>query len=327
MKPARAQSPAPSLGADASVQPSRQARIASRLVRMVVKRWPRNNLAATVRRSRWLFGSPGIFSFLYTRGVQITSVKEAGVRGEWLAPSSCSQEKVLLYLHGGGYVSCSPVSHRPITAELARMLRWRIFALDYRLAPEHPFPAAVDDAMYAYGWLVKSGVQPENITLAGDSAGGGLVVSLLLRIRQQQRSLPARAACFSPWVDLTGACNYRNANSCAMFRGADVSSFASLYLGTAAATAPEASPIFADLAGLPPLLIQVSSTELLLDDAIRLHEKALSACVQSTLSIYPGVPHVWQIFPAFIPEARLALLEAAEFLSAGKNTPAISAIP
>jgi epsilon-lactone hydrolase len=309
------------------MQPSRRARIASRLVRMVVKRWPRNNLAATVRRSRWLFGSPGIFSFLQTSGVQITSVNEAAVRGEWLALRSCSQEKVLLYLHGGGYVSCSPASHRPITARLARMLGWRIFALDYRLAPEHPFPAAVDDAMYAYDWLAKSGMRAENITLAGDSAGGGLVVALLLRLRERQRPLPARAVCFSPWVDLTGDCNYRNADSCAMFRGADVSSFASLYLGTAAATAPEASPIFADLAGIPPLLIQVSSTELLLDDAVRLHERALGAGVQSTLSIYPGVPHVWQIFPGLIPEARLALLEAAEFLSAGKNAPAFSAIP
>jgi epsilon-lactone hydrolase len=301
-------------------EPSRQARIASSLIRTVVKRWPRGNPAVTLRLARALFGAPGIFSRLYTRNVQIAATNESGVRGEWLIPRNlASDNKVLLYLHGGGYVVCSPQSHRAITATLAVMLGWRVFVPDYRLAPKHPFPAAVDDAAAAYEWLLGKDCAPQDIALAGDSAGGGLVICTLLRLRQNQRPLPARAVCFSPWVDLTGACNYRNAQSCAMFRSGDIKAFAPVYLGTANAENPEASPVFGDLSGLPPLLIQVSSTELLFDDALRLHEKARSAGVQSTLSVYPGLPHVWQIFPGALPEAKLALQEAADFIRAGEK--------
>lgn len=301
-------------------EPSRQARIACTLIRMVVKRWPRGNPAMTLRLARALFGAPGIFSRLYTNKVQITAANESGVRGEWLNPRSLvSDNKVLLYLHGGGYVVCSPKSHRAITATLAAMLGWRVFVPDYRLAPEHPFPAAVDDAAAAYGWLLGKGFAPQDIALAGDSAGGGLVICTLLRLRQNQRPLPARAVCFSPWVDLTGVCNYRNAQSCVMFRSGDIKAFAPVYLGTANAENPQASPVFGDLSGLPPLLIQVSSTELLFDDALRLHEKARAAGVQSTLSVYPGLPHVWQIFAGAVPEAKLALQEAADFILADEK--------
>lgn len=294
--------------------PSVQGRIASSLIRMTVKRCPRGNPAKMVRLSRWLFESPAIFSRFYTNDIKITATAN-GVRGEWLEPNRLiSENNVLLYLHGGGYVVCSPRTHRPITVTLARLLGWRVFALEYRRAPEHPFPAAVDDAAGAYDWLLGKGFTPQDIIVAGDSAGGGLVLSMLVRLRQNQRRLPARAVCLSPWVDLTGDCNYRNAEACAMFRGSDIKAFAPVYLGSASAEHPEASPIFADLSGLPPLLIQVSSTELLFDDALRLHAKARLSGVQSTLTVYPGLPHVWQIFAGLIPEAKLALREAAEFM-------------
>ena len=296
-------------------RPSLRARMLTRVVRLVVKNWPRNDMAAVVRRSRWLFGSPAPLSFLHTRGLKIQQVREGDVRGEWLAPARLEQkEKVLLYLHGGGYVSCSPRSHRAITASLARMLKRSVFALDYRLAPESPFPAAVDDAAASYSWLLKSGIKPENIAVAGDSAGGGLTVALLLRLRRMGLQLPACAVCLAPWVDLTGKYDYRNRKSCAMFTGDEVGAFASLYLHSAPAESEEASPLFVDLRGLPPLLIQVSSTELLLDDAVRLREKAVQCGVDTRLSVYPGLPHVWQMFVGLMPEAEMALREIAEFV-------------
>jgi epsilon-lactone hydrolase len=245
------------------------------------------------------------------------------VRGEWIRPQRLSDSaKVILYFHGGGYVSCSPQTHRPITTSLARLARCRVFSLDYRLAPEHPFPAAVDDATAAFRWLVARDIPATKITLAGDSAGGGLVVAVMLRLRSLGHALPACGVCLSPWVDLTGADKYQNSGSCSMFQPADVTTFAKLYLNGASAATAEASPLFADLTGLPPLLIQVSSSELLLDDALRLYQKAKRSGVASTLSVYPGLPHVWQIFTPLIPEAKTAFAEIVSFVNkAGEPCP------
>lgn len=231
---------------------SLKAKMVSRLVRMVVKRWPRGKPVAMVKHARRVLGLASIFSRLHTSETLISDVKENGVRGEWIVPRVCSSpEKAILYLHGGGYVSCSPTTHRVITCSLARMAGVRVFALDYRLAPEHPFPVAIDDAQAAYQWLLEQGIKPHNLALAGDSAGGGLVIATLIRLREKQLKLPACGACFSPWVDLTGTCEYRNTESCAMFRSTDVGAFAVVYLGSAARDLPEVSPIFADLSGLP----------------------------------------------------------------------------
>ncbi|MBZ5532874.1 MAG: alpha/beta hydrolase [Acidobacteriia bacterium] len=298
--------------------PSLRARILTAIVRRVLKGWPRRGPQDALRWARRFFNSPGFMSFLHLHGLEVTSVSEGGVRGEWLVPKSgAPQRKVLLYLHGGGYVSCSPRSHRPITANLARLLGQRVFSLEYRLAPEHPFPAAVDDASAAYRWLLSQGFAPRNIAIAGDSAGGGLTVATLLRLRREKQPLPACAACLSPWVDLTGKFAYRNAESCAMFRPSDIANFASLYLNGAPAEAEEASPLFADLGGLPPLFILASASEMLLDDAARLHEKALSCGVPSKLRAYPGLPHDWPLAVGLIPEAMLALREVAGFVAAG----------
>jgi epsilon-lactone hydrolase len=226
---------------------------------------------------------------------------------------------VLLYLHGGGYVSCSPQTHRPITTSLARMTQCRVLSLDYRWAPEHPFPAAVDDTAAAFLWLVKNGVAPGKIALAGDSAGGGLAVAAILRLREQGHALPGCAVCLSPWLDLTGAGEYQNAGSCSVFQPGDIAIFAGLYLRGAPPDSPEASPLFADLRGLPPLLMQVSSTELLFDDAVRMHQKASRCGVKSTLSVFPELPHVWQILVGILPEARAALQEIADFVHASLN--------
>ncbi|HET7872370.1 MAG TPA: alpha/beta hydrolase fold domain-containing protein, partial [Terriglobales bacterium] len=268
--------------------------MATRFVRAIVKRWPRHDPAATVRRARRVFGLGSPLNFLYTRGLVRSQVRQGEVRGEWLAPRGVEHnQSVLLYLHGGGYVACSPGSHLPITATLARLLKRRVFSVDYRLAPEHPFPAAVDDAAAAYSWLLTEGVLPQSITVAGDSAGGGLALSLLLRLRRTGVRLPARAVLIAPWVDLTGKGPYRNVKSCAMFTGEEAATFAALYLNGTAPETEECSPLFADLHGLPPLLIQISSTEMLLVEAERLHERAQAAGVDARLSIYPGLPHVW----------------------------------
>jgi epsilon-lactone hydrolase len=303
-------------------QLSLRGRMATRLVRAIVKSWPRNDPDAVVRRARRVFELGNPLGFLYTRGIarwpvneSITNESTVRVRGEWLIPTGVQhEENVLLYIHGGGYVSCSPSSHLPITSSLARLLKWRVFSLGYRLAPEHPFPAAVDDAAAAYSWLLTQGARPETIAVAGDSAGGGLALALLLRLRRTGVPLPARAVLLAPWADLTGKGPYRNAKTCAMFTGEEGGAFASLYLNGVPAETEEASPLFADLRGLPPLLVQVSSTELLLDDALRLHQKASSASVDARLSVYPGLPHVWQMFAGLVPEARMALQEAVEFV-------------
>jgi acetyl esterase/lipase len=294
--------------------PSSRGRLLNRIVRVVVRSWPRNNPELAVLRSRKVFELQGHLGLLYSKNIAIERANEA-VKGEWLKPR-CGAEanRVILYLHGGAYVTCSARSHRPITTALARLTGRRVFSLDYRLAPEHPFPAAVDDAAAAYRWLLQKGCAPGEIVLAGDSAGGGLVIATLLRLRRESVPLPAAAVCFAPWVDLTGKCDYRNGQDWSMFRGDDVASFARLYLKDVAADDCEASPVFADLAGLPPLLIQVSGSELLFDEALRLHQRALAAGVRSRLDVYPGLPHVWQMFVGLLPEAQMALRAAADFL-------------
>src|ERR1051326_1137583 len=163
--------------AEALPLPSFRARVISHLVRLVVKRWPRGDYRALVRRARRLFGLPPWLTFAVSFGVNYERVEGADVCGEWIIPrANYFEDKVLLYLHGGGYVSCSPQSHRPITAALARLLHHRVFALEYRLAPESPFPAAVHDAPHAFVWLIDHGFKPQNIAIAGDSAGGGLAI-------------------------------------------------------------------------------------------------------------------------------------------------------
>jgi epsilon-lactone hydrolase len=174
--------------------PSFQARIITRLIKLVVKRWPRGDYKALVLRAHRVLGLPGWTSFLFTRGVSFEELQGMDLRGEWVIPdANFLEENVLLYLHCGGYVSCTPQTHRPITAALARLTYQRVFTLDYRLAPEAPFPAAVDDAERAFLWLMEIGVKPQNIAIAGDSAGGGLVVALLLRLKAKQKPMPACA--------------------------------------------------------------------------------------------------------------------------------------
>jgi epsilon-lactone hydrolase len=246
--------------------------------------------------------------------VSITPAQLNGIPGEWVESPDPAQN-VLLYLHGGGYFACSAETHRPITAFFA-MRGFRVFAPNYRLAPENPFPAAVDDAVAAYRGLLAQGHSPQRLVVAGDSAGGGLSLSLMLVLRAAAAPLPAAAALFSPWTDLaaTGESVRTNARRCAMFYGPAIAPTARLYLGNADPRNPLASPLYADLAGLPPLLIHAGANETLRDDSTRLAEKARSAGVPVECKVWPVVPHVWQLAPHKIPEGRQSLRESAEFL-------------
>ena len=248
--------------------------------------------------------------------IQISPAHLGGVPGERIEGPSPG-ENVLLYLHGGGYFACSAETHRPITVFYA-LQGFHVFAPDYRLAPENRFPAAVEDAVAFYRALLNAGYPPQNIVVAGESAGGGLALSLMLSLRAAGVPLPAAAALFSPWTDLaaTGDSVRTNNDRCAMFEGAGIAFSARYYLGDADPRNPLASPLYADLAGLPPLLIHVGADEVLLDDSTRLAERARAAGVRVDLKIWPVVPHAWQLVPHLVPEARQSLKESAAFFHA-----------
>src|SRR3954468_7611710 len=211
---------------------SLQSRIGRQWVRFYVKRKPPGE-AALVDFTRRRFSTPGWLVWLHSLGVKIKRV-EAPVKGEWLSPRDGStSERVVYYLHGGGYISGSAKSCRPITATLARLLNGRVFGLDYRLAPEQPFPAGLDDAVAGYRWLLSSGIDPRSIPVLGDSAGGGMTLALALRLRDAGEPLPASLVCLSPWTDMTSESDSLTANSDrdSMFVGEDIERFASVYLG------------------------------------------------------------------------------------------------
>ncbi|HLL75216.1 MAG TPA: alpha/beta hydrolase [Pyrinomonadaceae bacterium] len=316
--------------------PSLPARLFSAYSRAVIRRerWGRDE-RAVARRARLLFGTPAPLGWAFGRGVRVEKVQGGDARGEWITPARPDGDDagagVVLYLHGGGYVSCSPATHRPVTAALARLTGSRVFAPDYRLAPEHRYPAALDDAVAAYRRLLDRGVPPASLSVAGDSAGGGLALALLLRARDGGLPTPASAVCFSPWTDLAGTGRSVRANDgrCAMFRTPNIEEFASAYLGAASALDPYASPAHAaDFGGLPPVLLQVGSTELLLDDARAVHEKITAAGGESRLEVYEDLMHCWQMLDGLVPEARAALRSAADFINehtAPNRPPAVEA--
>ncbi|BAN22032.1 putative lipase/esterase [Caballeronia insecticola] len=247
------------------------------------------------------------------------------LRGEWLTPPTRPRAN-MLYLHGGGYYFCSARSHRAITFGLATRTNARVFSLDYRLAPEHRFPAALDDSIAAYRRILADcadGADARSIVIAGDSAGGGLALATLLALRDAGDPLPAAAVLFSPWTDLTcsGASLQTNEGRDPMFHAAAFPRVARQYLGDADARHPYASPLFGAFEGLPPLLIQAGDTELLLDDSTRLAQNARAAGVSVDLQIWSGVPHIFQIWAPFMPEARAALDRAAGFIGAKVTLP------
>ncbi len=246
--------------------------------------------------------------------VAVADARVGGVAGEWVRRKDGTAAPTLLYFHGGGYFVGSPLSHRPITIAYAR-LGFDVFVPDYRLAPEHPFPAAVEDGVSAFRGLVAAGTPAETMFVAGDSAGGGLALAMMLSLREAGEPLPAAAVLFSPWTDLavTGDSVRTNEKRCAMFTADGIVRGTAVYLGGADPRTPLASPLYADLHGLPRLLIHAGSFETLRDDSTRLAERAAEAAVPCRIRLWPVVPHVWQIF-TFLPETRASMQEAAAFL-------------
>jgi len=238
------------------------------------------------------------------------------VPGEWVVPSGKLNNCVILYLHGGSYNAGSIRSHRSLAANIANTAKARALLIDYRLAPEHQFPAAVEDSVIAYQWLLENGHEPNHIVIAGDSAGGGLVLSLLVSLRESKIQLPSAAVCLSPWVDLTctGESWRTNSPNDLMLDPGEILKSAELYLGGSDPRTPLASPLFADLRGLPPILIQVGSDEFLLSDATSLAENARAAEVEVTLEVWDRMQHEWHFADNFIPEARRALEQIGEFI-------------
>lgn len=263
--------------------------------------------------------------FLLPEDVRRQPVDIDGTPAEWIWVGEPS-DGVIYYLHGGGYVIGSVNSHREMVSRIARAAGARALAIDYRLAPEHPFPAAVEDATKAYRWLLGQGISPKNIVIAGDSAGGGLTASTLVALRDAGDPLPAAAVCISPWTDLegTGESVVTKADVDPMIRPEDLKAGAARYHGGTSPRHPLVSPIYADLSGLPPLLIQVGTSEVLLSDAQRLAARAKAAGVDVTLEEWEEMIHVWHFFAFMLPEGQQAIERIGEFVreKTGTRAPA-----
>jgi monoterpene epsilon-lactone hydrolase len=241
-------------------------------------------------------------------GTRTEAVAAGEVPAEWVVAEGAGAATIL-YLHGGGYTVGSVRTHRALVARLSGASGLRGLTVDYRLGPEHRFPAAVEDAVAAYRWLVGRGVDPADVVVAGDSAGGGLAVATLLALRDAGDPLPAAGVCISPWTDLACAGDSMRTRAVAdpMVQRDGLLGMAAAYLGGHDPRAPLASPIHADLRGLPPLLIHVGTAETLLDDATRLADRARAAGVAVDLEIWDDMVHVWHAFAPMLPEAEQAI--------------------
>jgi monoterpene epsilon-lactone hydrolase len=239
------------------------------------------------------------------------------VPAEWVIAPNASHNHVILYLHGGGYISGSIKTHRELASRISRAAKSRVLIIDYRLAPEAPFPAALEDAEKAYQWLTsEKGIKPSDLAIVGDSAGGGLTVATLVKLRDEGIALPTSAVCLSPWTDLanTGMSFKRNVKIDPFLIPEELVFMADKYLNGEDAHNPLASPLYADLHGLPPILIQVGTSEVLLDDSVRLADRAKAHGVEVKLDIWKDMIHVFQAFAAFVPESRQAIDQIGMFI-------------
>jgi monoterpene epsilon-lactone hydrolase len=249
--------------------------------------------------------------------VKCEAVKAGGVPAQWIVPPGASAERVILYLHGGGYTMGSSNTHRAMIARIAQASNARALAIDYRLAPENPFPAAVEDAVAGYRWLLSEGHSPGRIIIAGDSAGGGLTLAALAALRDEGVPMPAGGVPISPWTDLEGSGESvrSRANRDPMIQPDGLVDMAKMYLGEQDARNPLASPLYADFRGFPPLLVQVGDAEILLDDATRVAARAREAGVQVELEVWEDMIHVWHAFAKLLPEGQEAIDRIGRFVA------------
>ncbi|MBY8999817.1 MAG: alpha/beta hydrolase [Candidatus Heimdallarchaeota archaeon] len=260
-----------------------------------------------------------VFLFKTPRNVKVEQVLVEELSAEWLRPKDCQTDRVIIYLHGGSYNAGSLRTHRGLAARIGKSANSLVLSLDYRLAPENPFPAAVTDVVLAYKWLIeKEGFDPKKVMISGDSSGGGLVLSALLKIKEDQLPFPAAAICLSPWTDLanTGDSIKTKAKVEIMLTEEELKQSAEIYAKNEDVKHPLISPLYADLAGLPPILIQTGTAEMLLDDSIRFVHKAEEAKVLIELDLWDNMFHVFQIFGNLIPESKKAIVKIGEFAKA-----------
>jgi len=248
--------------------------------------------------------------------IQTENVTVAGRAAEWVRAPGSQAGRAILYLHGGGYVMGSLTTHRALAGEFSRAAQAAVLLVDYRLAPEDPFPAAVEDGVASLRWLLDRGFAPSNLAIAGDSAGGGLTAATLVSARDQGVPMPRAAVCISPWSDLTCTNESYQTRAAAdpMVTPQGIRNMAGVYLQGKDAKHPYASPNFASLRSLPALLIHVGRDEVLLDDAIKLHEKAKADGVDSTLEVWDDMIHVWHAFHPMLPEGKQAIVRVGAFL-------------
>jgi monoterpene epsilon-lactone hydrolase len=247
-----------------------------------------------------------------------TRLDADGVPGLWSSadPSGARSTNVILYIHGGGFYSGSSETHRVLGATLAKDAGADVFLVDYRRMPEATYPAQIDDSLTAYRWLFKQGYSADRIAVAGESVGGNLVLELALHLRERHEALPSSLVAMSPIADLTasGQSMVANAHNDPLLTRAGLQAVTRTYMNGGDSRNPDASPAFADLHGLPPLLLQVAAGEILLDDSFNLARTAGMAGVATTLEIWPGMTHQWQLYPELLPQAAAALQHDADFI-------------
>ena len=251
-------------------------------------------------------------------GTEVEVVDVNGVPAEWVRPEvNTAPDACILYLHGGGYVIGSCNTHRPLASHLAARTGLSVLVVDYRLGPEDPYPAALDDALTAYEWLLEAGLEHGRIVIAGDSAGGGLTLATLLALRDNGSRMAGLGVAISPWTDLTlsGATMDAPEIHDPMVTRAGLQRMADWYVDSADPTDPLVSPLFGDLTGLPPLLIHVGEVEALRDDAVRFAERAKAAGVDVTIEVWPEMIHVWHAFGPSVPESEAAVTRIAAFIA------------
>jgi len=296
-----------------------RARLVRLGVRWFIKDRSRHDMAIEqVRRraaaaERWVPPPP--------RSTRSVAVDAGGVKAYRISTPHSDPDRNVLFLHGGSFIIGSSALYRHFTWRLASAARARVLSVDYRLAPEHPFPAALEDAVTAYRWLLADGADPLRIAVVGDSAGGGLGFALLLRLRDEGVPLPAAAVALSPWTDLalSGASLSLNKAADPLVGTEEVRRLVNYYLAGADPWQPYVSPLYGRPEGLPPTLIQVGSDEVLRDDAVRMAERMRAAGCRVELEIWPRMPHVWHLFAPILPEARKAIERVGEFIQ--KATP------
>ncbi len=282
------------------------------LRRFIKRRAHRQTLSESRRQfaaMEWLIPAP-------PRRVSIASVIAGGVNGEWIVTPRSKSDRYVLYFHGGAYRVGSPRVYRHFTWRLAAAARAQLMAVAYRLAPEHPYPAALEDAAAAYEWLLERAEDSGRIGIVGDSAGGGLALALLLKLRDDKAPLPGAAVALSPWTDLalTGRSLTINAETDVMLNASDLPVFAADVLAGTDPHNPYASPVYGDCTGLPPTLIHVGSDEILRDDAERMAARMRAAKCHVELAVWPRMPHVWHSLAPFLPEANDAITQIQNFL-------------